>query len=351
MPGTPQEMITELENERRTVAYDSYDIIIRQLVDMLASNEIDIAPDYQRQFVWKEDREFELIESLLLGIPVPSLYMAVNAQDGTWEVVDGVQRLSTILHFQGDAAHLQRIRRNEPLRLDGLSKLSHLNGATFAELPAPIRTSFLNRAVRVTTLNDRSDYDVRFDLFERLNTGGVILHAQEIRNIVYRGEFKNVLRQLSTNPDLRATLKLPRGTGDAQASAQYEEAVLRFFAYLERYRQFGHLVTKFLNTYMHDNAEHGPAPEILALFGPTHQFIRAQLPQGILRGQSNTTPINLYEAVAVGVALALRQGNQPRDGVLRGLMNNEDLRRFTGAGSNSRTMVVGRIELVRDALA
>ncbi len=351
MPGTPQEMITELENERRTVAYDSYDIIVRQLLDMVASNEIDIAPDYQRQFVWKEDRESELIESLLLGIPVPSLYMAVNAQDGTWEVVDGVQRLSTILHFQGDAAHLQRIGRDEPLRLDGLSKLSQLNGTTFAELPGPIRTSFLNRAVRVTTLNDRSDYDVRFDLFERLNTGGVSLHAQEIRNIVYRGEFKNILRELSANPDLRATLKLPRGTGDAQASAQYEEAVLRFFSYFERYQQFGHLVTKFLNDYMHDHAERGPSPEIVALFQPTHQFIRTQLPHGILRGQSNTTPINLYEAVAVGVALVLRQGNQPREGILRGLMNNDDLRRFTGAGSNSRAMVVGRIQLVRDALA
>lgn len=350
MPGTPQEILGQLETERRTVAYDSYDIIVRQLVDMVASNEIDIAPDYQRQFVWKEDRESELIESLLLGIPIPSLYMAVNATDGRWEVVDGVQRLSTILHFQGDPSHLQRISRDQPLRLDGLRKLSQLNGATLAELPAPVRTGFLNRAVRVTTLNDRSDYDVRFDLFERLNTGGVTLHAQEIRNIVYRGEFKNNLRRLSTNEDLRAVLKLPRGTGDAQASAQYEEAVLRFFAYLDRYREFGHLVTQFLNSYMRDNAEVGPPPAILNLFEPTHAFIRAEIPNGIVRGQNSTTPINLYEAVAVGVALAIQQTNQPRRGVLGGLLGNAELRRYSGAGSNSRAMVVGRIELVRNAL-
>lgn len=95
MPGTPEQIVSQLETERRTVGYDAYDIIVRQLIDMVASAEINISPDYQRQFVWKEDRESELIESLLLGIPVPSLFMAVNAADGKWEVVDGVQRLST----------------------------------------------------------------------------------------------------------------------------------------------------------------------------------------------------------------------------------------------------------------
>jgi hypothetical protein len=239
MPGAPEQIISELEIERRTVAYDSYDIIVRQLVDMIGSKEIDIAPDYQRQFVWTEDRESELIESLLLGIPIPSLYMAVNAKDGTWEVVDGVQRLSTVLHFHGEQANLARIGRSEPLRLQGLAKLSQANGATFSELPSAVRTGFLNRAMRVTTLNDRSDYNVRFDLFERLNTGGVTLHSQEIRNIVYRGEFRNVLRDLSANADLHSILKLPRvATGDTTASAAYEEAVLRFFAYFEKVSRF-----------------------------------------------------------------------------------------------------------------
>jgi hypothetical protein len=350
MPGTPEEILAQLERERRTVAYDAYDIIIRQLIDMVGSAEIDIAPDYQRQFVWKEDRESELIESIFLGIPIPSLYMAVNAADGKWEVVDGVQRLSTILHFHGSPANLARIGRKEPLRLQELTKLAHLNGASLAELPGPVRTGFLNRAMRVTTLNDRSDYNVRFDLFERLNTGGVTLHMQEIRNIVYRGEFRNILRQLSTSADLRAILKLPRGTGDAQASAEYEEAVLRFFAFLERYQQFGHLVTQFLNSYMQDNAARGPPQPILNLFEPTVAFVRAQLPRGILRGQSSTTPINLYEAVVVGTALVCQQNHDPREGVLQGLLNNEELRRFSSAGSNSRPMVVGRIEFVRNAL-
>ncbi|MGY3485700.1 hypothetical protein ACVW1C_003583 [Bradyrhizobium sp. USDA 4011] len=274
--------------------------------------------------------------------------MAVNAADGSWEVVDGVQRLSTILHFHGNPGNLQKIGRSEPLRLTGLDKLSNLNGLTFADLPAPVRTGFLNRPMRVTTLNDRSDFNVRFDLFERLNTGGVGLHQQEIRNIVYRGEFKNLLRQLSQNADLRAVLKLSRGSRDAQMSAEYEEAVLRFFAFVEGYEDFDHSVRDFLNRYMLDYAANGPSQDLIDLFANTLAFVRQELPRGIIRGR-DSTPINLYEAVVVGTALALQQG-KPRAGVLPQLLNDSNLKGYTSQGTNSRAMVRRRIEYVRDAL-
>lgn len=97
----PKETLTDqLDREKRAVSFDMYDMTVRQLVDMVGGNEIEIAPDYQRHFIWDSDRESELVESIYLGIPVPSLYMAANS-DGTWEVVDGVQRLSTLTHFCG----------------------------------------------------------------------------------------------------------------------------------------------------------------------------------------------------------------------------------------------------------
>ena len=81
---TPQETITgQLDREKRAVSYDMYDMTVRQLVDMVEGGEIEIAPEYQRHFVWDDDRKSELIESIYLGIPVPSLYMAAN-QDGTY---------------------------------------------------------------------------------------------------------------------------------------------------------------------------------------------------------------------------------------------------------------------------
>jgi uncharacterized protein with ParB-like and HNH nuclease domain len=81
----------ELDQERRTVSFDSYDMTVRQLLDMVESGAIDIAPEYQRQFVWGTDRQSVFVESVFLGIPIPSLFMATNA-DATWELVDGVQR-------------------------------------------------------------------------------------------------------------------------------------------------------------------------------------------------------------------------------------------------------------------
>ena len=86
--------IDQLDQQKRTVSYDMYDMSVRQLIDMVETGVIDIAPDYQRHFVWDDDRESELIESVFLGIPVPSIYMATNS-DASWEVVDGVQRLLT----------------------------------------------------------------------------------------------------------------------------------------------------------------------------------------------------------------------------------------------------------------
>jgi hypothetical protein len=117
--------------------------------------------------------------------------MATN-KDGTWELVDGVQRLSTLVKFAGSEDLRRRLglvspRIADPLRLEGLEKLSGFNGLFFSDLPESIRLQFELRPVKVVTLNDKSDEVVRFDLFERLNTGGIALTAQEIRNCVYRG--------------------------------------------------------------------------------------------------------------------------------------------------------------------
>lgn len=114
-----ESLTDQLDKQKRAVSYDVYDMTVRQLIDMAAAGEIDIAPEYQRHFVWDEERESELIESIYLGIPVPSLYMAAN-RNGTWEVVDGVQRLSTLVHFCGDSKLLPKIGRKEPLRLSDL---------------------------------------------------------------------------------------------------------------------------------------------------------------------------------------------------------------------------------------
>lgn len=341
-----ESLTDQLDREKRAVSYDMYDMTVRQLVDMVASKEIDVAPDYQRHFIWDGDRESELIESIYLGIPVPSLYMAANS-DGTWEVVDGVQRLSTLSHFCGGLELLQTIDRPKNLKLTNLKKLTAFNGLTFSELPKATQLNFQLRPVRVTTLNDKSDFNVRYDLFERLNTGGVKLHAQEIRNCVFRGKFRIVLKDLSENKDFKKVVKL---ADNEQQSANYEECVLRFFAFVEGYKAFDQNVTDFLNSYMIENSKKGPDKSLIKLFEDTMTQIAANIPTVIARAQRSTTPINLFEGVSVGTALALKEKPKINISNLKNIMISDELKKFTTAATNNKKSVVGRIEYVKNEL-
>lgn len=345
MVATVETLVEQLDREKRSVSYDAYDITVRQLIDMVGNKELEIAPEYQRHFVWKEDRESELIESIFLGIPVPSLFMATN-KDGTWEVVDGVQRLSTLLHFSGDSALVDLVDRKGPLALTGLHKLTALNNQKLADLPKSVQLTFMLRPLRVTTLNDRSDMDVRYELFERLNTGGVLLHPQEIRNCIFRGKLREQLKTLSDYPDFRKVVRMRQ---TEQAEPLYEESVLRFFAFLHGYKNFGHLVDRFLTDFAKDANAKGVSPSQVEIFGKTMAFIAGELPDGIVRNRT-ATPLNLYEAIAVGTALVFEAGKQPKVGQLTELLKDESLQKFTQGGTNSKAMVVGRIEFVRDAL-
>jgi hypothetical protein len=342
----PQNLTLQLEQARRNVSFDTYDLAVRQMLDMVSGKDIDIAPEYQRQFVWDERRQSEFIESVFLGIPIPSLFMATN-KDATWEVVDGVQRISTLINFSGgDELRRTFLHSEQPLRLTGLEKLSSFNDKTFFDLPKSVQLAFQTRSLRVTTLNDKSDLLVRFDLFERLNSGGVKLQPQEIRNCVYRGAFNDILKRLSANENFRRVIRLP---ADDETNGTDQEWVLRFFAFFERYQQFGHSVIEFLNTYMDDANHRMPSSNVLERFDQTFQFLSAELPEGITRGR-RITPVNLFEAISVGTALVFAAGAQPRAGVVNELLNNQDLKDLTSGGTNSRRRVVSRIEFVRDRL-
>src|SRR5947208_6778968 len=164
---------------------------------MLEAGEISIAPAYQRKFRWDDKRCSQFIESIFLGIPIPSLMMATNP-DNTWEVVDGVQRLSSVAKFAGSKSLRDKLKVGDTLVLVELQKLRELEGMTYSSLPSHIQLHFRTRPLKVITLNDKSDNVVRYDLFERLNTGGIALSAQEIRDCIYQGTFSQMLEELAT---------------------------------------------------------------------------------------------------------------------------------------------------------
>lgn len=335
----------QLQKERKLVSFDSYDITVQQILDMFEAGHIIVPPDYQRQFIWGENRQSQLIESALLGIPIPNLFMATNP-DSTWEVVDGVQRLCSLAHFKGSDKLLTKIGKDSPLAITSLDKLPDMKGLTFANLPGPLQLMFLTRPIRVTVLNDKSDLSVRFDLFERLNTGGISLTDQEIRNCVYRGQFNDDLKICALNQDFRAAIKLKPAD---EKNGMTEEMVLRFFAFLNGYSEFEHSVKGFLNDYMKQRAHSKLSTSEKSVFEDTFAFISTELPNGITRGR-NITPINLYEAVAVGVGLCYKVGITPKPNILSVEMHSDQLKKLTTGATNSRIRVSGRIEHILNAV-
>jgi len=176
-PEDAAQQRSQLQDQRRKVDFDTYDITVEELVRRVAGGRIEIAPAYQRQFRWDPARQSRLIESLFLGIPIPPLFFATNIDEGEatrWEVVDGLQRLLSLVNYLGDSGARSVARLYDPpLRLVGLEILESLDGLTAEELPPDIRDILYDRPMKVIVLNDKSDLQVRFDLFERLNTGGI----------------------------------------------------------------------------------------------------------------------------------------------------------------------------------
>lgn len=338
-------LMQQLGEQRRTVDFDTFDIQLQELLRMLDRGEISIAPAYQRQFRWDNARCSQLMESLMLGIPIPNLFMATNA-DNTWEVVDGVQRLSAVVKFAGEEKLRNKLGLNVALTLENLQKLDQFNGLTYDGLPPNIQQHLRTRPLKVVTLNDKSDTVVRLDLFERLNTGGISLTKQEIRNCVYQGPFAEKLGELAKTANFRKVVKL---TSKQNRDGTLEECVLRFFAFLDRYKKFDHSVTDFLNDYMKNATAKFDFAAKEAVFHLVFKALAKAFPNGITRGGGKTkTPLNLYEGVAVGAALALQKTTELKIQGLNAWLQSQKLRDFTTGATNDRSAVVGRIEFCRD---
>ena len=346
----PATIRSQIDEQRRKVDFDSYDVTVDELVRRVERGRIEIAPVYQRQFRWDNERQSALVESFILGIPVPTLFMATNNISGEliqWEVVDGLQRLLTLVNFIGrgpvrDSARLT----SPPLRLTGLEKLESLNGLEFVDLPADVKDLLLDRPAKVIVLNDKSSKQVRFDLFERLNTGGLRLTDQEVRECVFRGDFIDLLGRLASTQEFQTVVNIPEAK---QKDGTPEEFVLRFFAFLDGYQDFDHSVKDFLNDYAADQAEN-PGDLCLkeAEFLKVFQYLHTIFPKGIRRNSRSTTPVNLFEGIAVGAALALRKKSDLPVAPHPAWVSDAELTATTTGATNSKSQVSGRIELSRD---
>jgi hypothetical protein len=331
----------QLKQEREKVDVSSHDFSSREIVRMLEDGELNIAPEYQRKYRWTDETASSFIESVFLGLPVPPIFVATNV-GFQWEVVDGLQRISSLVYFMGDdQEQLLSIGKSGPLKLTGLKKLSQLNGITWADLPLDLRRYFGRQPIQVIALTDKSVQEVRFDLFERLNAGSLRLSPQEIRSCIYRGRINQFIERLSINPDLNSLLKLQEQN---QSDATIAEQVLKFFAYKNDPKSFKGPVTTFLNDYMVKASTNFDEAKEEDLFVKSVEHLSAVcngLP--FKRLQTNITPLVQFEACLVAIGMILERGDVPKL-PSSGWIEDAELVESSTKGSNTTVKLRSRID-------
>jgi uncharacterized protein DUF262 len=337
----------QLNAERRKVDVATHNFSVRELVRMMIDGELNVAPEYQRKFRWTTAGESAFVESVFLGLPIPPIFVATNV-GFQWEVVDGLQRLSTLLHFLADdPTDLSIVNRQEPLKLCGLEKLSSLNDKVASDLPRTLGIYFGRQPLQVVSLTDKSDLQVRFDVFERLNKGAVALTAQEVRACVYRGDFNAFLEEMAEDANLNELLKLQDAKKHDGTKA---EQVLKFFAYRDRRDEFDGRVEHFLNSYMESATKHFDFEEGRTSFGAAAAKLLEVCGGPFLRSDYGVTPLVQFEGCLVGVADLLATGRQIEQPGERWL-DDAILKRASTGGTNSRAALSRRIERAKALLS
>lgn len=227
----------EVQAARKKVVTDGYEMSLGELINLYRDNELKIDPVFQRLFRWEDERKTRFIESILLGIPFPPIFVFQD-ENGVWELIDGLQRLSTLFQLTGDLRG-ERAEELGPLVLNGTQFLPSLDGKRWAEtaegaedgIGQVLQIEIKRARVRVEILKSESDVTAKFELFQRLNTGGAGLTEQEVRNSIavsINPEFYNWLTACANDAAFKKTTAQTETAIEAQAGV---ELALRFFSF------------------------------------------------------------------------------------------------------------------------
>jgi hypothetical protein len=342
----------QIEKHRKVVDYNIIEYPIEVIVEKyIGENEEDdgkvpkpefYIPDYQREHTWDEKRKSKFIESVLIGLPIPFLFLAEEREEegkdeeGRLEIVDGSQRIRTLAEFTADK-----------LVLKDLEKLSALNGSTFSHLPLARQRKFNRTTIRIIALSDEADEETRRDLFERINTGSDPLRDMEQRRGIMDGPFVTFIERCAGHQLLH---KLAPLSPAYVKRREREEFALRFFAYAEYYNEFDKSVKDFLDEYVKEKNAGFSEQALWAKYDDMLKFVEKHFHHGFKRPNYKTAKRVRFEAIAVGVSLALQE-NPTLTPPLTEWADGEEFHELTTSdSSNSKPKVRNRIEYVRDHL-
>lgn len=301
-------LIENVDTQIIRIRTKSLDVSFNELYDMYVNEELKIAPDYQRLFRWEEEKQSRFVESLILEMPVPPIFV-IETDDGIYELIDGLQRISSYLHFRGEQIGDSP---SEALRLYGCDIVPELNGLTFDSLPKALQIKIKRSFVRMEVIKKESEPTLKYHMFKRLNTGGEMLSDQEIRNCTIRllgSEHIEFLNECCNDENFQRTIsRVPR----EKISARYDqELVLRFLAIKNDIGNYRYPVTEYLTQYLERITTHNVEFDIdteRRIFQETFRFIAEQYDNTAFSGvtaqgtSKNEFILYLFDGITVSIA-------------------------------------------------
>lgn len=375
MTADSNSLIDAIARNAENVSTHALDISFNELVDMYESGELNITPDYQRVFRWSPGQQSRFIESLLLEMPVPPIFV-IETEEGKYELIDGLQRISTYLHMRGKIKPLPELRDlfnpEGLLRLIECDIVPELNHKTFDDFPSALQIRLKRRFIRMEVVRKGTDRRFRYHMFKRLNTGGNPLSDQQARDAAIRmldAAFPDFLATMAAQPDFAACTKYL--TEEARKSSYERELVLRFFALKNNRAKFVHSVADFLTEFAEGVADSQPGDPRFdydaerAIFLKTFRLLVASIGDHAF-GFANRSKDQLslsfsiyhFEAVTLGLqrVINLLDPDDPEqmrrlNDSLRAIKLDPDFQTLTtGGGKNSPGPLKDRIDFVGDRL-
>jgi len=343
------------------VRTDTFDMSFGEIVNLHAANELVIQPEYQRLFRWSQVQKSHLVESILLELPIPQIFVIEN-DDGVLELIDGLQRVSSVLQFMEPKA-----LGLDPLVLEGCSLIPALNGLEFLSLPLSLRLRIKRSPVRVVVIKRQSRSFLRYEMFKRLNTGGANLSAQEIRNCSSRmfGDpgvrFYSFIVECANDYNFKECVRFLAETVIERKGD--EELALRFFALkraLDVYRgNVREWLDEFMESVLTGLIDFDFEKERVD-FERVFQLAYSKLGETAFLRYRNGEPTGglapaYFEAISMGLLRNVDRLSERSSGVVRECVTNviqgEAFRDVTGPGANNQWKLNERIRLIEAALA
>lgn len=337
--------------EHKDVPWITKDLSIREIHNMVQDGELILQPDYQRDFVATNRISSSLIESLLMNVPIPTVYLSEEV-DGTYTVIDGQQRLTSFVKFL----------RGE-FQLSGLKILSNLNRKYFLDLDPIQQKRIKSTTIHSIIIKKEADHDIKFEIFERLNTGSTPLNEDELRNTIYRGKLMNLIKELSDSSLMDKLVQKE----DMKKRMKYRGLVTEFISISEKLHLYKSPMKQFCNKELRDNKN--PSDEKLRelrerflksldlvnlVFGD--KSFRRYVPQtDKTEGKWLNFSYGLYHLQMVGFVRytknqILSKADLIREGLLDLMCNNEEFNDLLNSKTNNTIRFHRRFRIYQDML-